>query len=101
MHGLDRLRAEIRERSRHLLERLADGDDLPPGRQLRLEGLLEAAALLGADPDALRDDLEHLHREVQGESLAARLGDDWRQHYPFPQLPLFMRRAPVTPTTAD
>ncbi len=90
----------IETRLRELLDRLAAGDDAPPGPCLRLEGLCEAAVLTGVlterDVDAM---LERLHEEIRGESLTQRLGPDWRSCHPFPELPLYMDRAPVSPST--
>ena len=60
----------------------------------------EAAVLVGvvteADIDAM---LEELTREIRGVSLAEDLGEHWRRAHPFPELPLFMRRAPVSPSS--
>lgn len=96
------LLAAIDERCRALLRRLADGDDLPPAQQFRLEGLLEAAALCGAlDADAWLLQLDALHREIVGCAIAERAGDDWQHLHPFPELPLYMARAPVSPSTSD
>lgn len=92
---------EIDRRLRALFERLAAGDDAPPSQRLRLEGLLEAAQVLGTPAPALQARVEELHREVFGEPIAAAPGDDWRAAYPFPEIPVFMQRAPVAPSTGD
>ncbi|MEL7043842.1 MAG: hypothetical protein AAGL66_02335 [Pseudomonadota bacterium] len=93
---------EIEARLRRLLADLAAGDDAPPADRLRLEGLCEAAVLTGElasrDLDVL---LERLHSEYFDTSLSASLGADWRVYHPFPQLPLYMRRAPVSPSTPE
>jgi hypothetical protein len=95
-----RLYAEIEVRLRQLLERLEDGDDAPPGPRLRLEGLCEAAVLSGeCDAPAIDELLDSLHRELRGRSLDEALGAGWREAHPFPELPLFMDRAPVSPST--
>jgi len=94
------LLVEIETRLRSLLERLEGGDDAPPGSRLRLEGLCEAAVLVGECDTATIDALvDTLHRELRGRSLAETLGAGWREAHPFPELPLFMDRAPVSPTT--
>lgn len=94
------LYTEIETRLRRLLERLAAGDDAPPGQRLRLEGLCEAAVLAGeCDSAAIDELLDDLHRELRDRSLVEVLGDDWRRAHPFPELPLFMDRAPVSPST--
>mgnify|MGYP006290976577 CR=1 FL=1 len=94
-----RLYPEIERRLRRLLERLALGDDAPPGPRLRLEGLCEAAVLTGeCDVPAIDALLDSLHRELRGRSLDEALGAHWRQAHPFPELPLYMDRAPVSPS---
>ncbi len=87
-------------RLRRLLTDLAAGHDAPPGQRLRLEGLCEAAVMVGElSSHELDELLERLHLEYLGAPLSASLGDDWRTYHPFPQLPLYMRRAPVSPST--
>jgi hypothetical protein len=99
---MQQLIREIETRARAAYARLASGDDLPPGMQLRLEGLLEAAVITGAATTSeLQDLLDEAHREVVGETLAARYGDDWRALHPFPELPAWQARAPVSPSTSD
>lgn len=91
---------EIEERLRRLLVDLAAGDDIAPGALHRLEGLCEAAVLQQIISEVSLDDLaDKLHTEILGEPMSARLGVDWRSHHPFPQLPLYMQRAPVLPST--
>ena len=95
-----RLAPLIEIRLRALMERLAVGDDAPPAQRQRLEGLCEAAAYIGEfDEQSLDAFLERLHDDIFGESLTARLGEAWRDYHPFPQLPLFGQRAPVSPST--
>ena len=92
--------AELERRLRDALQRLAQGDDLPPSHQLRLEGLCEAAVLAGlATPEELDARFIALHREIRGTDPGAPGGGDWRNDHPFPELPLFARRAPVSPST--
>lgn len=97
---IETLIREIRARLAGALRRLDAGDDLPPSMRLRLEGLCEAAVLTGAaterDIDAM---LDTLTKELLGFRLVDELGGDWRCAHPFPELPLFARRAPVSPTT--
>lgn len=93
------LHAEIESRLRDAIQRLAGGDDLPPARQYRLEGLCEAAVLLGlATPAELDARFAALYREICGEAPGA--GDGWRDAHPFPEMPLYARRAPVFPSTS-
>ncbi len=93
---------ELETRWTELYRALAAGEDLPPGRRLRAEGIMEAAVLLGeATPQQLQEAMDRVHLEVCGRSLQAQFGEDWREFYPFPQIPGVMRRAPVWPSTRD
>ncbi|MEM1404238.1 MAG: hypothetical protein AAGG55_12965 [Pseudomonadota bacterium] len=93
---------EISHRLTMALEGLAAGDDFPPGQRNRLEGMLEAAVLERlATPASLDETLEALFLRIRGVSIAETLGEDWREFHPFPELPLYMNRAPVVPTTND
>lgn len=99
---MDTLAEAVEERLVALFQRLHGGDDAPPAMRLRLEGLLEAAVLQGELTEASADVLiDAVHRQVFGEGLAARLGDGWRGAHPYPELPVFARRAPVSPSTGD
>ncbi|WP_439101572.1 hypothetical protein [Congregibacter sp.] len=96
------LAEEIRQRLSAQFQRVADGHDLPPGPRFRLEGLMEAAVLTGeCEEDELRELIAELHGNIVGESLDARLGERWKRWHPFPQIPLYMERAPVSPSTSD
>lgn len=81
---------------------LAQGQDVPPARGLRTEGIMEALVLAGqSDAGSLDALMAECYRGATGRSLAEDLGDDWRADHPFPEIPLWMRRAPVVPSTAD
>jgi hypothetical protein len=59
---------------------------------------MEALVLLGlASESAVQDALEQCYRETFGEALRR----DWRELFPFPQIPGFGQRAPVVPSTPD
>ncbi len=99
---MDELLEAIENRLGAALSRLAAGGDLPPGHRYRLEGLLEAAVLTGAATEAelaalLRRLFEvHFRRPVEDSLWAG-----WKDLHPFPALPLYMARAPVSPSTSD
>ena len=94
--------AEIEARWRRLFERLAAGGDAPPGQRLRIEGLMEAAVLCGlASEESLQDAMDAVHRAVFGVTIAACSGEEWRTLFPFPEIPVFARRAPVYPGSGD
>lgn len=96
------LLAEIRKRWTAMFEALAAGEDLPPGQRLRAEGMMEAAVLAGeASQEAVTAAMEECYRAAFGRSLAAEFGDDWRDFFPFPQIPAMARRAPVYPSTSE
>ncbi len=81
---------------------LEAGADLPPGERLRTEGLMEAAVLVGAaGADALLARMNECYADAAGRTLNEALGDDWRELFPFPQVPAMARRAPVYPSTRD
>ncbi|TXS89114.1 hypothetical protein [Parahaliea aestuarii] len=93
---------EARRRWRAMFETLQAGLDVPPGQRLRLEGLMEAIALLEPGcQDALQDAMDAQYQQVFGRSLGQDFGDQWRTFYAFPQIPAVMQRAPVWPSTAD
>ncbi len=99
---MDILLDELERRCSAIFAALARGEDVPPGQALRTEGLLEAALLLGRSEQARLDALlAQCYAEATGRPLSADLGEQWREDYPFPQIPLWMQRAPVVPSTAD
>ena len=99
---MSRLYDEIRQRLIDQFQSIAAGGDVPPGSRLRLEGLMEAAVICqDVEKEALRELLAELHLEILGCTLEARLGGDWERWHPFPQIPVFSSRAPVSPSTSD
>lgn len=81
---------------------LAAGGDLPPGRRLRAEGMMESAVLLElATGEELDRAMDACYREACGRSLAEDFGADWRQFHAFPEIPAMAGRAPVYPSTRD
>jgi len=99
--AIEALQQEIDRRSRQLFARLASGDDAPPAQRLRLEGLREAAVVVGAQAEELQAALDRCHEEAFGCPIADCSGERWREYYPFPEIPVYMRRAPVKPSTPD
>ncbi len=98
---MDKIVEEIQRRWEQMFTALAAGDDLPPGQRLRTEGLMEAAALLGADPRALQRNMNETWTRAYGQPLEDILGPDWEQFHRFPEIPAFARRAPVYPSTSE
>lgn len=87
---------EVARRWRDMLEAVAAGEDIPPGQRWRTEGVMEALVLLGArSHDDIQRAMADAYAEVLGRSLETDLGAGWREDYPFPEIPFFMRRAPV------
>ena len=93
---------ELNQRWTAMFNALATGDDVPPSMRLRAEGMMESALLLG------QVSIEELDREMgrcyQGafrSSITEDFGTDWREFYPFPQIPAMGLRAPVYPSTKD
>ena len=90
--------AEIEKRWRSLFAALEEGGEVSPANRLRTEGFMEALVCMGlATETALQDALERCYAECFSEGLA----DDWRELFPFPQVPGFGRRAPVYPSARD
>ena len=93
---------ELESRWRKMFSALFDGGDLPPSELLRAEGLMEAVVLAGElAPDLVLERMDGIYEEVYGRSLEQGFGSDWREFYPFPQIPFAGKRAPVYPSTSD
>lgn len=96
MTDASRLDAEVAQRWQDMLAAVAAGDDIPPGLRWRTEGMMEALVLLGVrSGDELQQAMADAYRQSLGRSLESDLGADWQCGHPFPEIPFFMRRAPV------
>lgn len=90
--------AELERRWRRIFGALAAGGEVPPSTRLRTEGFMEALVALDlASEAALQQRLEACYLDCFGEAPAR----DWRDLFPFPQVPGFGQRAPVYPSTRD
>jgi len=99
---MEKLLTELTQRWSAMFAALAAGDDVPPSRRLRAEGVMEATLLLGAATAGELDRaMDECYRQAFGRSLEEDFGVDWREFYPFPQIPAMGRRAPVYPSTRD
>jgi hypothetical protein len=99
MHVLE---TELEQRWRLMFVALAGGDDVPPSQRLRVEGMMEAADLLGiATREVLLVSMDDCYRDVNGSSIEEEFGTDWQDFFPFPQIPAMAKRAPVFPSTRD
>ncbi len=99
---VNELKTEIERRWRELFARLAGGEDASPGMRLRTEGMMEAAVVVGsASRDALQTRMAEVYSEVFDRALSDDFGADWREFFPFPQIPAMGRRAPVYPSTRE
>ena len=97
---MDALLDEIERRWRCLFVTLSTGVDVPPSQRLRVEGMMEAAALQGAaSRDELLASMDRCYREVFGRAISEDVGSDWARFFPFPEIPAMARRAPVYPST--
>ncbi|RLA48365.1 MAG: hypothetical protein DRR04_06165 [Gammaproteobacteria bacterium] len=96
------LTAELSKRWSEMFAALAGGGDVPPALRLRTEGMMEAAALLGiATENELLLAMDERYQCAFGRDIAEDFGEDWRDFYPFPQIPAMGMRAPVYPSTND
>jgi hypothetical protein len=102
MTWTDPLLLELERRWQHMFSALAAAADVAPSSRLRAEGLMEAAVLAGlSSEEELTRQMDRCYQQATGESLAQRFGADWRDFFPFPQIPAMMQRAPVYPSTRD
>ncbi len=100
--AVDALQTEIEQRWGTMFAALAAGDDVAPSQRLRVEGMMEAAVLLGvATPDMLVEAMERCYVAAFGCGLDEACGEDWQAFFPFPQIPAMSKRAPVYPSTRD
>ena len=93
---------ELHSRWLAMFEALARGEGLTPGLRLRTEGMMEAALLCeGTQEEALTAAMGRCFLQATGQTLVEAFGDQWREFYPFPQIPAVTERAPVYPSTKD
>ena len=93
---------ELEQRWTNMFSALAAGDDVPPSLRLRAEGIMEAALLIeSASSEELDRAMGECYQAAFERSLEEDFGADWRQFYPFPQIPAMGRRAPVYPSTSE
>lgn len=99
---MNSLMKELELRWTAMFTALAAGDDLPPTRRLRTEGLMEAVVLVdAASAQEVDEAMDGCYLQAFGKTIAGDFGEDWRAFYPFPQIPAMARRAPVYPSTRD
>ena len=96
--------AQLDSRLETLIQSVHDGRDAPPMERYRVEGLMQAAIVLGlADAAALYQRMDELHERVVGQRIADYYADGM-DYQPAPDatsvtIPLWMARAPVKPST--
>jgi hypothetical protein len=89
---------ELENRWRLIFSRLVDGGEVPPTLRLRAEGLMEALVLLEL---ATEEELQFAMAACYADYYSAALPVDWRELFPFPQIPGHGLRAPVYPSTRE
>ncbi len=89
---------ELDNRWRSIFSRLVEGGEVPPSLRLRTEGLMEALVLLEL---ASVEELQSAMAVCYADYYSAPLPVDWRELFPFPQIPGHGRRAPVYPSTHE
>lgn len=93
---------ELKQRWTTMFAALAAGDDVPPSMRLRTEGVMESALLLGdASMEEMDQAMGQCYQQAFHSSITEDFGTDWREFYPFPQIPAMGLRAPVYPSTKD
>ena len=97
-----KLKDELRGRWKHIFEAVVRGDDISLATRLRAEGLMEAAAILKIweKDDQLRE-LKLTYCRVFGRGFEESFGFEWELLHPFPEIPVYVERAPVYPSTKD
>ena len=101
-HTLSTAESLLLQRWQEIFRALRDGADVPPGQRLRAEGMMEAVVLLGISPsETVSAQMAVCYAQVFGQTLEQQWGEHWAQLFPFPQIPGFMQRAPVRPSTRD
>lgn len=98
---MDRLLREVERRWSMMFAALAAGDDVSPALRLRTEGLMEAVLLQSVTCEEIDDRMGYCYRQAFGRTLDTDFGADWRDFYPFPQIPAMGLRAPVYHGTRD
>ena len=99
---MSELISELKQRWTAMFAALAAGDDVPPSTRLRAEGMMESALLLGqASIEELDRAMSRCYQEAFNRSITGDFGADWREFFPFPQIPAMGLRAPVFPSTND
>lgn len=97
-----KLLEELNQRWTSMFGALAGGDDVSPSMRLRTEGMMESALLLEhASMEELDQAMGQCYQGAFGSSITEDFGSDWREFYPFPQIPAMGLRAPVYPSTKD
>jgi hypothetical protein len=93
---------ELERRWLAMFAALAAGDDVPPSQRLRAEGMMEAALVLQPDTAGRIDAaMARCYQRALGRAIEADFGSDWREFYPFPQIPAMGCRAPVYPSADE
>lgn len=99
---METLTGELKQRWTAMFTALATGDDVPPSMRLRAEGMMESALLLGhASIEELDQAMGQCYQGAFRSAITEDFGADWREFYPFPQIPAMGLRAPVYPSTND
>ncbi len=92
---------EVRERITAIFTDYHNGNDVPPGMRLRLEGFIQAGLRFAlVDRSAVEKILVDTHQQVFGAPMPESFPsfDEADQIIPIPPL---MQRAPVYPSTKD
>ncbi len=99
---MDKLTAVLEQRISQIYELLHEGGNPSPAERFRLEGLMEAAEIMGLlSRQEIWAKVETVYHRVYQIDLTDSYGQRWQDSFPFPSIPLSGIRAPVYPTTAD
>ena len=90
--------SELERRWRDIFSTLEAGGEVPPSQRLRTEGYMEAVVDQGiCDEEQLQSRMLECYTDCRDTPLPS----NWKELFPFPQVPGFGRRAPVFRSTSD
>lgn len=98
---MDKLTAVLEQRLAKIYELLHEGGSPSPAERFRLEGLMEAAEIMGL---LSRQEIWAMVESTYYHVYQLELIDSdqrWQNSFPFPSLPLKAIRAPVYPARVD
>jgi len=99
---VDKLIAVLEQRISQIYEILHEGGNPSPAERYRLEGLMEAAEIMGLlSRQEIWTKVESAYHRVYQADLIDSYGQSWQDCFSFPSIPLNGIRAPVYPAKTE